>query len=522
MLNVSPFQKFQRIPSGRDWDRFQHFSRRVRRLTVDQRTTKSRRKCLDSSVFSEIARTCPIQGVFPNLQSLTWNACTQKQHFSVVFMHSRIRRFEVRLHRSNSPTTASYLQEVRTRMPRLTHLTMHFDLPIREIESDIISLLQGLRNLRSFIAPMYCLTSDIVTELSTLQELDEMALGSPIEAGNGNRTDVVDFSPALKEGAFPVARRICFAAELCDAERFFRNPFSLAHLSHLYIHALNATSSSTLGRCFTAISDRCPFLAELHIDFMISPGSPIRIPAPPVTTRADIKCFRPLFACRHLTTFELRWDYPLNLTDDDIYEFTSSWPSLEFLLLNCEPIIEFTKPSLTLGALIPLASRCPQLRVLGLYIDADRLPFNDHALPRFAKLQKLHVGVSNISRVEPAALFLSKICPLSCTIISGLRWPDAFGIALDHAGIVDERRTHITESWVRWNEVAKVLPMIIKARIDETTRSAESSRKWEQDKVHNMSTSQRERDKMLMLELEVKALRNRLGLPSSEINSPSI
>ena len=187
----------------------------------------------------------------------------------------------------------------------------------------------------------------------------------------------------------------------------------------------------------------------------------------------------------------------------------SSWPSIEVLLLNCQPIPELIRPALTLRALVPFARFCPHLRELGLYIDADAVPLSKLNLPLipFKSLEVLSVGASSCSYVEPVALFLSKLCPLSCRIISGVRWPDAYGIALDRAGIYDERRVRLTEFWVRWNDVSKVLPLAIKARTEEKDRMAILQREMEA-----MSLSrQKEKERVDRLESELRDLRYRAG-----------
>jgi len=177
----------------------------------------------------------------------------------------------------------------------------------------------------------------------------------------------------------------------------------------------------------------------------------------------------------------MRWDWPLNLTQPDLEELAEGWPTLESLHLNCQPIPELSVPTLTLQALIPFARHCPRLRELGLYFDAQVTPPEafEPDLVRFKSLNMVSVGSSHITTSEPTVLTLSRLCPVGCQIVAGVRWPDAFGIALDRAGIMDDRRIHMTEWWSKWNDVIKVLPLVTKARLDERTRLLDLQRRME-------------------------------------------
>lgn len=423
-------------------------------------------------MFFLTSQTRPLAGILPALQTFVWhvhNPDTQLQSMSL--MHECIRAFDVQILPRGSYSTQEidFIWQIGARMPNLTHLTLRRRGPVGELEKDICRLVKDLPKLQIVDIPLCGSTNSIMEELSRLASLQEIALAGPDEGGMGDSTDVMAFSPSLRDGAFPVLRRMSFSALLPAATGFIESPFFPRRLTRLYVHATDVASPDLLQTFFSAVVRRCPRLVELAVDFIICPTVSLTVPAPDMDARPSIASFRPLFACQRITSFEFRWDYPLHLKDDDMEEFSLAWPGLEHLMLNSETVIEFTSSALTLGALVPFANHCPHLRHLGLYLNADAPPSRTVDQP-FKSLQKLSVGASNVTAADSVALFLSQLCSPICQIVSGLRWPDAYGLALDNAGIFDERRTMICEFWVRWNEVAKVLPVVIKARREERGR----------------------------------------------------
>ncbi|KAH9934608.1 hypothetical protein B0H21DRAFT_813518 [Amylocystis lapponica] len=500
--------KFSRCLSLNDWANFQRYARRVSKIQYDGYAVKSRRRLLDKSVFEEIARTCPTAEIFPNLHTLCWHSSgAEMQSVSVVFMHPRIKVLEVRIHQSDDYPLYVFVDAVKNRMPYTTYLNLQFSFPVREIEDHLSSLLRGLRRLQRYVMPLYSLTSKITEALGTLDDLRVIEFGEPLDSGNGDRADIENFCPVIPPGAFPAVQRSCLSAQLPNVTRTLQaEGLLLPRLTNLRVHVIAIVSPLEVENFFQTIRDKFHWMTELYVDFTITPDSVLTVPAPPLDERPDIVTFRPLLACRQLRKFDFRWEYPLNLTDADMEEFASSLPLLEHLFLNCEPVVELEPPPLTIAALLPFAQHCPRLRLLGLYFHAAVQP--SHCVPTsasFAELTELRVGVSSITRVEPVVLFLSQLCKLGCTLIPGLRWPDAYGIALDRAGILDERRSRMTEHWVLWTEVAKVLPMVTKARLEERTVTATI----QQQLARLTLSSREEKERGDRLEREVMDLRFR-------------
>ncbi|KAI0073081.1 hypothetical protein K474DRAFT_1700561 [Panus rudis PR-1116 ss-1] len=473
-LNIKWRRRIQRS----DWDRLSRYASRIRKI----RFTECGGMTIDISIWEEMSRTRPTGDILPNLHSLSWHTYSaEKQHFSTIFLHPGLTHLSICIHRS--PDTSSYVREISSRGAGIRHLDIRIDTSVADVQDDIMTLLDSLPGIEQLTVPLYCLSSAIVEQLARLKQLTSVSYNKSMEKWKGDRTDVAHFAPFLFEGAFPSLRRLSISAQLNHALNFMTCIFAPKNLTRLYIHAIATDDPAIVRQLFEILSLKCKSLQELVVDYILEPNAPLFYPPPPLNARPSIDTFRPLLTLTTLKKFEFRWDYQLNLTRDDMFDFATSWPSLEILMLNCQPVPELTPPVLTPSALLPFAEHCPKLRHLGLYLNADAIPTStvSEILHPFQALEILSVGASCIGAdsTEAIALFLSQICPLNCQIVAGVRWPDAYGIALDRAGILDHRRVRLTEWWVRWKDVARVLPLAIKARLDERSRMAAVQAKME-------------------------------------------
>ncbi|KAI0750481.1 hypothetical protein C8Q74DRAFT_1374059 [Fomes fomentarius] len=509
---------FKRPLLPTDWQRFQRYSDRVRRLGHDHRHMRSavdrskRPALLHSKVFEDLEATCPTPEIFPNLQSIRWYPCApERQQLCLAFLHRRVKHLGLHLYRSDSPPLPDYLRGICARATHITTLDLCLEESMGNLEDAVLILLQGLLHLQQISVPIYGLTPRLLTALSRLERIVTVNLIHPARAEPGNRADVASFVPVIDDDAFPALRNLSFSAQVADGTRFLRSSLFPAQLTELHFKSIVTATSFALRDLFAAVRDHCTSLVELSVDYIIAPDSPLS-PPPRMQDRPTIATFRPLFSARCLRRFELRWDYALNLGDGDMEELASRWPGLESLQLNPEPVPEANVTHLTLRALIPFARHCVNMRHLGLHIDARSPPHpHPHPLstdvPRFQRLETLAVGLSAVSHPESATLFLSELLPLGCAVHCGLRWPDAFDIALEHARIPVGVRAEMAACWVRWTEVGKLLPITTKARLEERARCEALERQ-----VRALERERREdRRRLGELEREVRDLRGRTG-----------
>lgn len=419
--------------------------------------------------------------VLQNLLSQRWfsNDAT-RQRRSVIFTQPSIWELGLQLHATTEPPLQAYVAEIVARLPRVTKLELKSRHPVQRVHNEVLTLLRGLPRLRNITVPMYFLTSEVMAQLSHAEHLETVEIATPIEHGIGNRNDVALFQPHLQEGAFPELRHLAFSAHLQHTTQFLAGPHAPRGISFLHVFILAIDNPPELYRFLSTIATRFTQLGELRLDFMLAPSTPVVSPPPPPVARPSLAVLEPLLSCARLTKFDLRWDYQLNLTEANIEALARSWPSLEVLNLNSEPIPELGLPVLGASVLRSFATHCPRLQELAVYIDGDRLPpptdVQSATTPPFRALRKLALGSSPLTRVEPMVLFLSRLCTLGCEIGAGVRWPDAYGIALDSVGVTDERRVHMSEWWVRWTEVGKLLPLAIRVRMEERSRVTELRR----------------------------------------------
>ena len=108
-----------------------------------------------------------------------------------------------------------------------------------------------------------------------------------------------------------------------------------------------------------------------------------------------------------------------------------------------------------------------------------------------------------MSVTEPTALYLSQLCPANCQLTSGVRWPDAYGIVLEAVEGADDIRVKMQRWWIRWENIGKVLSLVVKARQDEKERVAALQKEMASLSV----TRERERERLEELEREVSELK---------------
>lgn len=475
MLIVTILQTFTRTLNAEDWRRFERYARRVRKLAYfrDRRDLKS--PYLGSRVLDEIARSRTTLNILPNLSSLEWHS--DETRHAVVFMGQNVRRLSVFLHKSQHYPLGDFFKDIPARMPLLTHLDLAFEFSVRDIQADFITLIGEIPQLKKLTLPSYCFTSKIIEALSLLPCLETVQFEFYHRQGKGNPEDVVIFAPKLHEGAFPALVDLNLSAHLSDMTQFITSPYAPAHLTSLYIHIPSVVPPSTVNEYITAVAENCKLLQKLYIDLFLPPlpeGHPAEGHAQCLTW-ADI---RPVLLCKRLQVLEMTWPRQIELTQADVEELASSWPSLQTLQLNClsNPIYPLSPPALTLRALIPFAAHCPELEELGLDVDTDtdvaQLTEDAAAPPLrpFRKLARLHFGLSTLTDPGPTALFLSQLCPLGCEIWPGPRVPDGFEF---------EYPSWLSDQLDLWAEVGRVLPLLVRLRMQERARRKELEREVE-------------------------------------------
>jgi hypothetical protein len=225
-------------------------------------------------------------------------------------------------------------------------------------------------------------------------------------------------------------------------------------LRSLYIRSTEiGLADVELHQCFDLISRHCPSLRELHLEeWQVSPAEF------PVGYTITYDILKSLFPLRHLELLHLDTTCTFSLDDRELAQLGDAWLKLHSLDLGTQN--GWRQPSeITLQGLTGLLVRCPVLSAVGLAMNAWA-PEIDCRRPgggvRRDSLEILRVADSKIKNPLSVAAFLSDIAPNA--EITG------YDFAYDIDGMFGTRVTKYQE---RWEEVARLHPMLVNLRKQE-------------------------------------------------------
>ncbi|KAF4598170.1 hypothetical protein EYR38_006566 [Pleurotus pulmonarius] len=454
-------QKFSRSIEPGDWKRFTRYAGRIRAL-VQNRERKTRPCTLN--VFHEVSRTRISLDILPNLHTLEWSRNIDP-NFCVLFMHKTVKRFKFYLREEMvSPPNGltAFFQSVTNRMPDLEVLDISSILPVSDIEADMLKLLSGLPKLKEVILPLYYVSPNVSEVLSRLPNLNVLGFQYDDEQGRGDSQDVAAPPATLSEGAFPALYDLALSIPFIHASELFDQPFSPQNITMLFIDSALPESPSDIHNLLSVIVKNCPLLINLSLNPHLSTSD-----SPPTDERLTYANLRPVLTLPNLTTFDMNHYYPIDLKYKDMEELARAWPNLETLMLNSDPVALDHPPTLSIAALIPFAEHCPNIRQLGLYMNAaeEDLPSSRDLVP-FKILETLSVGLSHITDHENVALFLSHLIPSECELECGGTWR-----------ILDWESSSPTSEYgvihQAWSMVGSILPLLHKVRMQERKRYEE-------------------------------------------------
>ncbi|KII84967.1 hypothetical protein PLICRDRAFT_117337 [Plicaturopsis crispa FD-325 SS-3] len=477
--------EFSRGLEPSDWERFKPYSRRVRRLRFCDDFMRS--KALQS-IFDAVARSRTTLAILPNLHTLEWIAPTFRSlNLSVLFMHDSVKHLIIGIPGEVVEVSPlSFFKDIVARMPAITELDLRIMAPASAIEKDTLFLFNNLPMLKKVTVPYCHITSGAITELSKLKNLGVVEFQWGEQQGRGDVKDVQLFSPVLSEGAFPSLWDLSLYASLDHVTRFFDQKFSPTNLTMLYVGSHVLETPASLCSFLNVIADNCQLLTVLYLE-LLSCHQP---PEPAEDTSISFENLRPLLRCPNVTSFEITHEYPLRVTQDQIEELAHKWPSLKRLSLISDPVV-LNPPSLTLRALLPFARHCPRLGHLGLYVQASVLDIPEHEeIKPFQALSQLALGLSDVADEGAVAMVLARLCPLGCEMEFGVTWHqlldgefsnDEIEDTVESVALADEVQRRCNQ----WREVARLLPLMTKLRLQERERSKNMTLELEDLRTRN-------------------------------------
>ncbi|KAF9788175.1 hypothetical protein BJ322DRAFT_1209250 [Thelephora terrestris] len=476
---------FERKLEPKDWSRFMIYAPRVRKFTYADLGHVPK---ISTAALAEISETRTTLSLLPRLRELTYiTAFPNQRRFAVLFMNESVRRFNFRLDDEPEPLRP-FFDNIPARMPHLTVLDLRTSRSASSIEKDLARLLSELPCLEKVVLPLYHVTGSMLETLTKLPDIGVIEFQYLQGQGIGDKADVANFDPHIPKDGFPKLWDLSLSAHLSKLIPVLIDTLAPAakNLTSLYLHAISVKNEASVHEYFSAVGENFPLIERIYMEALPGPIMSTQWSgAEPEFEVLTLDTLKPLFDCPHLDTFVLMYPSPLCLTLDDLETLTSRWPALEVIDLNKEPVILGsalgTRSNLSLRALLPFAKNCPNLRELGLYLDATEtdLPSASEIPRPFTKLTDLNVGISSIGEPQSVAFFLSRICPADCRVEAGERWPHVESFVDDTSRAVLQGRISA------WVEVNSYLPLSVKLRHEEKAVRDDLEREVEDLRIRN-------------------------------------
>ncbi|KAF8591499.1 hypothetical protein K439DRAFT_901007 [Ramaria rubella] len=464
---MPPFyeDRFERDLAPPDWTRFLLHARRVRSLEHSDR-----RVALQTSVFTALGISRPVLDLLPNLRSLRWSAHGENAlTHAILFMSPSLQSFEVFALTFTPRTIRTFFQTLQERSPHLRFFYLHATGSVIPVETFLAEFLRSLSYLEVIQLPCYWQTKSVVYALSSLKHLRSVRTHVPSRTiYKGNQREVEDVgSINFLEGSFAGLKTFYIdGRRLSDVESLLRKPFAPRHLTTLTVMSLHIESPSTLHDFIKGLTEVCPLLRHIVFALYVSETSH----APAIIT---FETLRPLLDFQRLVGFKITHKEPLHITENDIKELALCWPTLETLHLCHDPYIPedaHVDDGLSPRSLLPFAEHCPNLKELGIYLNATRWAHltDIPIIPRtFCRLQRLHVGVSRVANANVIARFLSEICPRPLAIFTDSCWESS--AVRESAPACQPRRD-------AWQQITALHRDLVDVRLSERKRTEEEMR----------------------------------------------
>ncbi|KZT39032.1 hypothetical protein SISSUDRAFT_699036 [Sistotremastrum suecicum HHB10207 ss-3] len=336
--------RFVRPLTPTDWDRFRHYSPRVRRLSEEYFSgidDLSRESMLD------LISTIPAgEAIFPFLHTLEWLSATNlTRPFVTSLCHETILNVEFST-ATDDFEWGAFLKHLVRQCPNIESLGFWpgpswYD----QIEVDFHSAIKSLPRLHTLDTCDTLVTPEVLQELSHRPHF--LNLWSC--AFRAEEIPVHDPSEQMldHQGAFPALSNV---AGICS--RIMRLPKDVLEgpsLTHLNVYVVD---ESNIPDLLALVSASCIKLR--HFSLMTAPRSISN-------TAFTADTLKPLLALQYIEVFVVDHSVPPRINDEDLDVFARSFPRLQHFELcpraEGEPQIQ----SPTLASLIPFAKHCRRL-----------------------------------------------------------------------------------------------------------------------------------------------------------------
>ncbi|KIJ58173.1 hypothetical protein HYDPIDRAFT_34429 [Hydnomerulius pinastri MD-312] len=392
---------FKRPMEQSDWDVFLRYTRRVRSLEFDRHCTTT----THVNVYHSLA-TYPYPDVmFPRLTHLR---CGEWREDAVWFLRHLLQPTVNHIDIDNLlPNALTYrvLPLIPKRCPRVRQLMAFRNLvfqqgdPVLDQFSNLLCQLNLLESVRCAE-----LTDESLLHLARLPALKILRVDLRLNP-------LHNLDSSLRGRGFPVLREALVSSPTMSHCLQFLKYVKSTSLDTINLNVDDETPAASYKEIFTAWGLNPSYQNLSTIDI-----SEMRVWRDYDEKHIiDITVLRPLFQLKGLTCLKLETLCTYDLDDAAIKEIATAWPLLETLDLSLRECGWEIPSKVTLQGLIPLLRGCPNLALLGVVVDATRLPAASTRLPgagvRNTSLESLWLADSKITRPSLVAAFLSAVAP---------------------------------------------------------------------------------------------------------------
>ncbi|KAJ6540539.1 hypothetical protein B0H19DRAFT_1077947 [Mycena capillaripes] len=403
-----------------DWQRALLYFQRVKTLYAD-----SVQELPSREVFEILTSYLPVEHLFPNLRSLTW----YHDHFPDLCPYirtvagPRLSRLEIQFHPTMSHL--SVLSSIAVKCPHITDVEISCSgfidshrLNADETRACMSSFLRGLKSLER----LKLWGPDL--DLSTYEHLASLSTFKYLDLENLHYFPPFTTLPSSDTRSSGLTTVKIWLTNI-EVARFIRfwSGAPLADVDMLVsVHSL--ATLAAIPELFCAIAASIPRTALRSLIFTIScsyfdPPAHSSLPPPPMTIAAALQ---QLFCFPNITILNLRLCEGFGLDDSIVLQMARAWPALRFLNLASFGIDAEEEPRVTLAAFPVFAQYCPELRSLGILINALGIPSTpSNSLQPAVRgpVTMLDVGYAPIGDPAAVASFIFAVFPHVSEIRTG-------------------------------------------------------------------------------------------------------
>jgi hypothetical protein len=348
------FQRLLRLPVASDWERFDYYAPRIRRLGISrfrERNHDLRISC--GAVFDLLSRYRTFS--LPNLWHCQLDLTRHHSRIYRLSLGPALTNLKVRAVSYDESTFINLCSDILSMAPKIQHLSGKF-YPISEssaalprADAPIFTLICGLRGLRSINLPKVRIPQSILAHLTTHSSLTSLGI----------------YIPSSDVDVFTVLR-------LSNLKEFYLTADSWSSITSILSSTVNCTFTALSVCCLDMESEPLSDLRTLLTILRSSFGSLSNIHLESrkfffdsfdvgMTEVRDT--IHPLLSCKQLQAITLNFAFLEVLDDSWLLEASSVWPLLESFRID---FCEGEKSRMTLSGLNSLVQKLPRLQDIKL------------------------------------------------------------------------------------------------------------------------------------------------------------